>query len=89
MDSDLQKMSRENLIKEVQKLRDGIRRHRDSTKHELCWHHPELWRLLPEKTDPLPVIPEWPEFLNGCIRYRKSLDQQLPEAPRTKEPYKE
>jgi hypothetical protein len=87
MDTDLQDLSRENLIAEVQKLRDGIRRHRDSTKHELCWHHPELWSLLPEKTDPLPVVPEWPEFLKGCIRYRESLDQQLPNAPRTMEPY--
>jgi hypothetical protein len=87
MDNDLQNMSRENLIAAVQKLRDGIRRHRDSTKHELCWHHPELWSLLPEKTDPLPVVPEWPEFLKGCIRYRESLDQQLPNAPRTMEPY--
>jgi hypothetical protein len=87
MDIDLQNMSRENLIAEVQKLRNGIRRHRDSTKHELCWHHPELWSLLPEKTDPLPVVPEWPEFLKGCIRYRESLDQQAPNAPRTNEPY--
>ena len=87
MDMDLQNMSRENLIAEVQKLRNGIRRHRDSTKHELCWHHPELWSLLPEKTDPLPVVPEWPEFLKGCIRYRESLDQQAPNAPRTNEPY--
>ena len=52
MDNDLQNMSRENLIAEVQKLRDGIRHHRDSTKHKLCWHHPDLWGLLPEKTDP-------------------------------------
>jgi hypothetical protein len=88
MDKDLQNMSRENLIAEVQKLRDGIRRHRDSTKHELCWHHPALWGLLPEKTDPVPVVPEWPEFLKGCIRYRESLDQQAPNAPRTKESYK-
>ena len=87
MDSDLQNKSRENLIAEVQKLRNGIRRHRDSTKHELCWHHPELWSLLPEKTDPLPVVPEWPEFLKGCIRYRESLDQQASKAPRTNEQY--
>ncbi|MCI0442897.1 hypothetical protein L0244_15805 [bacterium] len=89
MDSDLQNMSRESLIAEVQKLRDGIRRHRDSTKHELFWHHPQLWSLLPEKTDPVPEVPEWPEFLKGCIRYRESLDLQAPNAPRTKEPYKE
>jgi hypothetical protein len=45
--------------------------------------------LLPEKTDPIPVVPEWPEFISGCVRYRQSLDEQAPNAPRTKEPYKE
>ncbi len=42
MDSDLDSMSREQLVAEVKKLRDGIRAHRDSTGHELCWHHPAL-----------------------------------------------
>jgi hypothetical protein len=85
MDEDLDQMSREELIAEVKKLRQGIRRHRDSTGHELCWHHPALWGLLPEKQDPLPTVPEWPEFLRGCIRYRQSLDEQLPDAPRSRE----
>ncbi len=84
VDEDLEQMSREQLIREARKLRDGIRSHRDSTRHELCWHHPDLWRLLPEETDSLPVVPEWPEFLRGCIRYRQSLDDQLPHAPRTR-----
>ena len=83
MDEDLQSMSREQLIDEAIKLRSGIRAHRDSSAHELCWHHPELWALLPEQTDPLPVVPEWPQFMAGCIRYRQSLDRQLPGAPRT------
>lgn len=87
MDDDLSAMSREQLIEEVRKLRHGIRAHRDSTKHELCWHHPQLWGLLPERTDPLPAVPEWPVFLEGCLKYRKSLDDQLPNAPRTSEPY--
>jgi len=39
---------------------------------------PDLWALLPEKTDPLPVVPAWPEFLAGCLKYRKSLDEALP-----------
>ena len=85
--TDLDGMSRDQLIAEIVKLRDGIRRHRDSSRHELCWHHPELWGLLPERTDPLPVVPTWPEFLRGCIRYRQSLDADLPEAPRTDEPF--
>jgi hypothetical protein len=89
MDEDLNQMTREELIEEVKKLRQGIRQHRDSSRHELCWHHPALWGLLPEKTDPIPVVPEWPEFIRGCVRYRQSLDEQAPNAPRTKEPYKE
>jgi hypothetical protein len=88
MDSDLDQMSREELILEVKKLRGGIRKHRDSTGHDLCWYHPNLWGLLPEKTDPLPSVPEWPKFMEGCVRYRKSLDKQAPSAPRTDESYK-
>ena len=83
MDEDLDSVSRETLAGEVRRLRAGIREHRDSTGHELCWHHPKLWGLLPEKSDPLPTVPDWPEFLRGCIRYRQSLDEQLAEAPRS------
>lgn len=88
MDTDLDRMTNEDLIAEVRKLRQGIRKHRDSRRHELCWHHPALWGLLPEKTDPLPVVPSWPEFLKGFLKYRQSLDEQAPDAPRTEEPYK-
>jgi hypothetical protein len=87
MDEDLDQMSREQLISEVRSLRNGIREHRDSSEHELCWHHPALWGLLPEKTDPLPTVPDWPEFLRGCLRYRESLDSQAPGAPRTVKEY--
>ncbi len=83
MDEDLDTLSRDDLIAEVRRLRAGIREHRDSTGHDLCWHHPALWGLLPEKSDPQPEVPEWPQFLRGCIRYRQSLDRQLPDAPRT------
>lgn len=88
MDTDLQGMSRDQLVAEVIKLRQGIREHRDSTGHDLCWHHPALWALLPERSDPLPVVPVWPEFMRGCIRYRQSLDDQLPDAPRTGKRYR-
>ncbi len=87
MDEDLAGMSRELLLEEVRKLRRGIRSHRDSTSQELCWHHPALWTLLPEKTDPVPIVPDWPEFLRGCVRYRQSLDEQAPNAPRSSQPY--
>ena len=89
MDEDLEPMARDQLIAEVKKLREGIREHRDSSEHELCWHHPALWGLLPEKTDHIPAVPEWPEFIRGCIRYRQSLDTQVPGALRTSKPYDE
>ena len=85
MDDDLLSLTHEQLIDEVKRLRAGIREHRDSSGQELCWHHPALWGLLPEKTDPIPVVPEWPQFLRGCVRYRQSLDEQLAGAPRTSE----
>ncbi len=87
MDEDLEHFSREELIREVQKLRAGIREHRDSSKHELCWHHPQLWGLLPERIDPEIAVPAWPQFLRGCLRYRESLDRQRPDAPRVNEDY--
>ena len=83
MDDDVERMTREQLAAEVRRLRAGVRAHRDSSSHELCWHHPALWGLLPERTDPLPTVPTWPEFLRGCVHYRQSLDEQLPDAPRT------
>ena len=88
MDTDLQEMSREQLVSEIVKLRNGIRAHRDSTGHELCWHHPHFWSLLPEKSGPRPTVPEWPQFMRGCIKYRQSLDEQAPQAPRTHEPFR-
>ncbi|MGH9272859.1 MAG: hypothetical protein ACRDZ2_16490 [Ilumatobacteraceae bacterium] len=84
MDDDLNHMSREQLIGEVQRLRAGVRHHRDSTGHELCWHHPDLWSLLPDADEPNPVVPDWPQFLRGCIQYRSSLDLQLPTARRSR-----
>jgi hypothetical protein len=83
MDEDLAGLDREALVAEVKRLRAGIRAHRDSTGHELCWHHPQLWGLLPETSDPLPPVPAWPQFLRGCLKYRESLDEQLPHVPRT------
>jgi hypothetical protein len=88
MDEDLNTLSREQLVAEIRKLRSGIREHRDSTGQGLCWHHPNLWSLLPEKTPPDIAVPAWPQFMRGCIRYRQSLDEQAPEAPRTEQEFK-
>jgi len=83
MDEDVNALTREQLIDEVKRLRAGIRTHRDSSGHDLCWHHPDLWSLLPERLQPKVAVPDWPQFMRGCIRYRQSLDEQLPDAPRT------
>ena len=82
MDEDLGKLTRDELVVEVKRLRAGIREHRDSSGHDLCWHHPQLWALLPEPMLPDVAVPPWPKFLRGCLRYRESLDRELPNAPR-------
>ena len=87
MDDDLDALSRDELIAEVVRLRTGIRAHRDATGQELCWHHPDLWALLPEKAAPSITVPDWPQFMRGCIRYRQSLDAQAPGAPRSAEEF--
>ncbi|HEY9552495.1 hypothetical protein [Allosphingosinicella sp.] len=82
-DDDLLEMDRDRLIEEAKRLRAGIREHRDSSLHALCWHHPRLWGLLPERIEPEIAVPEWPQFLRGCLRYRENLDRQRPDAPRS------
>ena len=87
MDDDLADMTHEALIAEVKRLRNAIREHRDGSGHDLCWHHPQLWGLLPE---PIPrdiAVPPWPKFLRGCLKYRESLDRELPNARSTGQEY--
>jgi len=81
VDDDLSPMTREQLVVEVVMLRAAIRRHRDSSGHDLCWHHPDLWGTFPEQIDRDIAVPPWPQFLRGCVAYRQSLDRELPDAP--------
>ncbi|MFB9512597.1 hypothetical protein [Streptomyces purpureus] len=81
LDHDLDGLDRDALVAEVRRLRAGIRAHRDSSGHDLCWHHPQLWGLLPEPAAPEVAVPPWPRFLRGCVRYREALDRELPDAP--------
>jgi hypothetical protein len=87
MDEDLAGMDRDGLLAEVRRLRAAVRRHRDSSGHDLCWRQPALWSLLPENTEALPEVPDWSQFMRGCVRYRESLDRQLPDARRTREEF--
>ena len=80
LDDDLANMGREELVAEVKRLRAGIRGHRDSSGHDLCWHLPQLWGLLPERIDPKIAVPPWPKFIRGCLKYRESLEAQAPNA---------
>lgn len=89
MDEDLETMERAELIAEVKKLRAAIRAHRDSSGHDLCWHHPQLWGLLPDPTPPEVAVPPWPKFLRGCIKYREALERELPHAPVRDDEYEE
>jgi hypothetical protein len=82
-DSDLDAMDQAALLAAAKAMRAAIREHRDSTGHDLCWYHPDLWNLLPDAKAARPVVPDWPQFMRGCVRYRASLDTQLQCAPRT------
>ncbi|RXF75645.1 hypothetical protein [Hansschlegelia zhihuaiae] len=81
MDEDLDALSREELVAEARKLRAAIRQHRDSSGHDLCWHHPALWSLLPERVAPEVAVPPWPKFMRGCVAYRTALERELAGAP--------
>jgi ribosomal protein L37AE/L43A len=83
LDRDLFNMTREQLIVAMSLLRNAVRAQRDATGHNLCWHQPDLWNLLPEKVIPQPTVPAWPQFMRGCVQYRASLDAQLANAPRS------
>ncbi len=89
MDDDLARLAPDELLAEARRLRAAIRAHRDTSGHDLCWHHPAMWDLLPDKQPPAIEVPEWPQFMRGCVRYRASLDEQAPSArrvPRELEP---
>jgi len=83
MDDELSRLTQDELIAEVKRLRAGIRSHRDASGQALCWHHPQLWGLLPEPIPQAIAVPAWPQFLRGCVKYRESLDRERPDAPRT------
>ena len=86
-DDDLLQMSREELLVEAKRLRAGIREHRDSSGHDLCWHHPQLWGLLPEPIPTHIAVPPWPQFFRGCVKYREALERELPNAPAVRKEY--
>ena len=65
-DADLDGMTRAELLAHAREMRAGIRAHRDASGHDLCWHHPDLWALLPDVPKGGQVVPDWPQFLRGA-----------------------
>lgn len=88
-DSDLDAMERDALLAAARAMRAAIRAHRDSSGHDLCWHHPDLWSLLPDTGATRPAVPEWPQFMRGCIAYRTALDRELADAERTRREFED
>ncbi|MDZ4823129.1 MAG: hypothetical protein SH856_06695 [Flavobacteriales bacterium] len=74
-DADLKSKFPQMLIEEVKKLRAGVRTYRDSTGHNLCWHYPGLWNLLPEKNYTGYCYPPCSDFISRCVACRKSLEE--------------
>ena len=59
------------------------------TRREVMAHGVPL-NVLEGGTGPLLLlVPGWPQFLQGCLKYRQSLDEQAPASPRTRQPYGE
>jgi hypothetical protein len=88
-DQELDAMDRETLLTRARAMRRTIQAHRDCSMHDLGWHQPDLCNLLPDSLRKPPTVPEWPQFMRGCTRYRQSLDRQLPDAPRSDREYAE
>jgi hypothetical protein len=89
LDADLDTMDPASLLAAAHAMREAILEHRDSIGHKLCWHHPGMWALLPDSPPGGMIVPEWPQFMRGCIQYRESLDAQLADAPRTSKEFKQ
>ncbi|MCD7962630.1 MAG: hypothetical protein LUF90_03580 [Rikenellaceae bacterium] len=51
--------------------------------HEWRWFQPGLWNLPPERYYTSIEVPDWLQFMSGCMHYRGSLDEENPDAPRT------
>ena len=71
MDKDIENMSAAQIQDEVQKLRDGIRTHRDQKGDDNCFLDDQmyLYGLLPEKIGAYPELPNKDLMMLNCSRY--------------------
>lgn len=65
------------LRERTTQVEDAVRRHRSAQGQDLCWlNDQELWRSLGDNQEtPDRQVPPWPDFMAGCVAYRKMLDQ--------------
>lgn len=70
IDRDIDAMDAAALRQEVERLREGIRLHRDEKGHDRCWVDDlRLYELLPEKLPADTTLPPREEFLKNCARF--------------------
>lgn len=68
-DDDLLTLSREDLLEEARRLRNGIRDHRDQRGDDRCWlDDDKLYQLLPERL-PAPTAMDAELMLPNCKRF--------------------
>ncbi|MEK7583902.1 MAG: hypothetical protein AAB490_01545 [Patescibacteria group bacterium] len=69
-DTDVEKMAQGQLRREVKRLRDGLRKHRDARSNSRCWHNDlGLYGLLPEGKKPGKMLGDEKMLLRNCKRY--------------------
>jgi hypothetical protein len=69
-DSDLQTMNRLSLEKEVMRLRNAIRYHREQTLDNRCWlDDAKLYEVLPDEVLYDTTLPPKETFLHHCEHF--------------------
>ncbi len=69
-DTDLLSASAKQLRKEIIRLRNAIRQHRDETGHGRCWLDDQrLYAILPDNQEPNLALPPRADFLANCALY--------------------
>lgn len=69
-DSDLPSMTPAQLRQEVQRLRQAVRKHRDTQENARCWHNDlVLYGTLSEEVKPGRMLGDEKQLLQNCQRY--------------------
>ena len=82
-DTDLDRMTQDELIAEVTRLRHGCRSQCDRSGPDWGGQPAARWGCLRAQPDSLLAGLPWPLFLHGFLRYLQSLEVPSPHVPRT------